>query len=73
MVSYQFYDEPKLETYRKDCNGKVFLLSEISNLISEYGLPSEEKSQVKESLKYDKYIEAQVWDDEIIKEFKTKA
>ncbi|WP_299261819.1 hypothetical protein [uncultured Aquimarina sp.] len=73
MVSYQFYDEPKLDTYRKDCNGRVFLLSEISSLINEYGLPSEAKSQAKESLKYDKYIEVQVWDDQIINEYKTKA
>ncbi|MEW7280025.1 hypothetical protein ABW636_15635 [Aquimarina sp. 2201CG1-2-11] len=73
MVSYQFYDEPKLEMYRKNCNGQVFLLSELSNLINEYGLPSEEKSRTEERLKYDKYIEAQVWDDEIVKEYKTKA
>lgn len=60
MVSYQFYDEPKLETYRKNCNGQVFLLNEINDLIEEYGLPSEEKSQIEERFKYDKYIEAQV-------------
>ncbi|MDN5215103.1 hypothetical protein QQ020_23680 [Fulvivirgaceae bacterium BMA12] len=72
MVSFQFYDEPKLKTYRKDCNGQVFLLSEINDLIGEYGLPTEEKCQTEERLKYDKYIEAQVWDDAIIKEYKTK-
>ena len=73
MVSFQFYDEPKLETYRKNCNGQIFLLNEINDLISEYGLPSEVKFQTEERLKYDKYIEAQVWDDKIIKEYKTKA
>lgn len=72
MVSFQFYDEPKLVTYRKDCNGQIFLLSEIKNLINEYGIPSEEKCQTEERLKYDKYIEAQVWDDEIIKAYETK-
>jgi hypothetical protein len=70
MVSFQFYDEPKLATYRKNCNGQVFILSEISNLINEYGLPTEEKSQTQENLKFDKYIEAQIWDDEIINEYK---
>ncbi|MCX2680497.1 hypothetical protein OOZ15_11140 [Galbibacter sp. EGI 63066] len=72
MVSFQFYDEPKLATYRKDYNGQVFLLSEINNLIREYGLPSEEKCLTEERLKYDRYIEAQVWDDRIIKEYKNK-
>lgn len=70
MVSFQFYDQPKLATYRKHCNGQVFLLSEISDLINAYGLPTEEKSQTHESLRFDKYIEAQVWDDEIINEYK---
>ena len=73
MVSYQFYDEPKLKTYRKNCNGQIFLLDEINDLIGEYGLPTERKSQSEERLKYDKYIEAQVWDDQIITKFKTKA
>jgi len=72
MISFQLYEEPKLVKYRKNCNGQVFLLSEISNLINKYGLPTEEKSQTLESLKYDKYIEAQVWNDEIINEYKTK-
>ena len=73
MVSFQFYDEPKLETYRKACNGKVFLLNEMNDLISEYGIPSDEKCLAEESLKYDKYIEAQIWDEEIISEYKNKA
>ncbi len=70
MVSFQFYDEPKLAVYRKDCNGRVFLLSEIDDVINEYGLPSDEKSQAEERFKYDRYIEVQVWDDEVINEYK---
>ena len=73
MVSFQFKDEPKLVAYKKDCNGQVFLMDEINDLINVYGLPTEEKSQNQESLKYDKYIEAQVWDDKIINEYKNKA
>lgn len=73
MVSYQLHDEPKLKTYQKDCNGQVFLLDEINTLIEAYGLPTEQKSQSEERLKYDKYIEVQVWDDEIIKSYKSKA
>ncbi|GAB1856491.1 hypothetical protein MHTCC0001_13260 [Flavobacteriaceae bacterium MHTCC 0001] len=71
MVSFQFFDEPKLSTYRKDCSGHVYLLSELNNLINTYGLPSEEKSRMKENSKFDKYIEAQVWDDEVVKTYKT--
>lgn len=38
MVSFQFYDQPKLEAYRKECNGQVFVLNEINDLIKVYGL-----------------------------------
>lgn len=66
MVSFQFYDEPKLKMYRKDCNGEVFLLKEITQVIEKYGLPSEDKWSNYEEQKYDRYIEAQVWDEEMI-------
>ncbi len=71
MVSFQFHDEPKLDTYRKDCNGQVFLLNELNDLIATYGLPSEEKSEAEERFKYDKYIEVQLWDDKVIKKYKS--
>ncbi|WP_109302697.1 hypothetical protein [Aquimarina sp. AU474] len=70
MVSFQFHDEPKLEMYRKKCNGQVFMFSEINSLIDEFGMPSEEKWQSIEKMKYDRYIEVQVWDDEVVKKFK---
>lgn len=69
MVSFQFYDEPKLAAYRKDCNGQIYLLNELKNLIDVYGLPSEKKSELEEGLKYDKYIETQVWNNSIIKKY----
>ncbi|WP_378187074.1 hypothetical protein ACE939_01840 [Aquimarina sp. W85] len=72
MVSFQLYDEPKLATYRKDCNGHVFLLDEMNDLIKNYGVPSNEKCNAEERFKYEKYIEVQVWDDEIINEYKTR-
>lgn len=67
MVSFQFHDEPKLGIYRKPCNGQVFLLDEIMEVIDQYGLPSEEKWQNEEASKYDRYIEVQVWDDDLVK------
>ncbi|GAA4273047.1 hypothetical protein U6A24_07210 [Aquimarina gracilis] len=72
MVSFQFHDEPKLATYRKACNGQVYLLNELEELVKGYGLPSENKWNSKEALKYDRYIEVQIWDDTIIKEFQNK-
>ncbi|UZO79720.1 hypothetical protein NBT05_12245 [Aquimarina sp. ERC-38] len=70
MVSFQFYDEPKLKTYRKECNGQIFRIEELEKLIREYGLPSDDQLIVEESNKYDKYIEAQVWDDTVINRYK---
>lgn len=72
IVSFQLYDEPKLATYRKDCNGQVFMLDEMNDVIKDYGIPSDETRQAEDRLSYDKYIEAQVWDDEIINEYKNK-
>lgn len=69
MVSFQFHDEPKLATYRKDANGKVFLLDELPHLINTHGLPDERVWKSVESSKYDRYIEAQLWDDELIKPY----
>lgn len=72
MVSFQFHDEPKLATYRKKANGKVFLLNEIEEVIKLHGVPSEKKWESEEAMKYDRYIEAQVWDNKIIDTYKTK-
>ena len=57
MVLFQFYDEPKLATYRKDANGKVFLLNEIEEIIKVHGIPTEEKWRSQEEMKYDRCIE----------------
>ena len=73
MVSFQFYDEPKLGKFRKEFNGKVFLLDEIKELIGKHGLPSEDKWKFQEEMKYDRYIEAQLWDDTLIKAYQNKA
>ena len=72
MVSFQLNDEPKLETYRKKCNGQVFLLNEIEDLVSQYGFPMTKRWQSEEAMKYDRYIEAQVWNDSIIKKCEIK-
>lgn len=72
MVSFQIHDEPKLAVYKKDYNGKVFLLNELKTLIKKYNLPSEEKWQSQENMKYDRYIEVQVWDNFLIEKYRNK-
>lgn len=71
MVSFQIFEEPKLELYRKGCNGHVFLLDELDDLIKVYGLPSEDRSLTSKRLAYDKYIEAQLWDDDVIHSYRS--
>jgi len=73
MISFQLHDDPKLAVYQKECNGQVFLLHEIDELINEYGLPSEVKWQSEEKMKYDRYVEVQVWDDSVIKKYKSNS
>lgn len=66
MVSFQFHDEPKLATYRKECNGKIFTLRDLKGLVDEYGIPSKDKWESEEKMKYDRYIEVQVWDNSFL-------
>ncbi len=72
MVSFQINDEPKLSTYKKEYNGKVYLLNEITELLDKHGLPSKKIWETHEKMKYDRYIEVQVWDDFLIKEYQLK-
>ncbi len=46
------------------------MIDDLDELISTYGYPSEEIWKSQEKMKYDRYIEAQVWDDAIIKAYK---
>jgi len=72
MISFQLHDEPQYAAYRKEYNGQVFLLNEMDDLITKYGLPTEEKWKTEEKMNYDRYIEVQVWDDLIVNEYKLK-
>ena len=52
-----------------DYHGKVFTLSEILSIISEKGMPEDEwHTNLPNTLA--PYIEAQVWNHEILEEFK---
>ena len=50
---------------RKPYHGQVFALPEIREVISKYGLPGE-RWKTDPTMKYDKFIEVQVWDDKPI-------
>jgi hypothetical protein len=60
MISYWLKDQADKVFYHPEYHGKVFNLSEISQIISDFGIPHEEW-RTEESRKYDLFIEAQVW------------
>ena len=56
------------DLYRKPIHGQVFTLEEIIEVIQEYGMPGD-KWKTEEHWRYDRFIEAQVWDDRPIWKF----
>lgn len=62
MVSYWLREQYQSTYYHPEYHGQVFLLDEISQIIDEFGIPSEEW-RTGEDRKYDFFIEAQVWDN----------
>ena len=56
----------------KPYHGKVFLLDELKGVVDKYGLPADDTSLDYDSYwlrDFEKYIEFQVWEDEIIQPF----
>lgn len=53
---------------RKPIYGQVFTLEEIVEIVQKYGMPGD-KWKTEEYWRYDRFIEAQVWDDRPIWEF----
>jgi hypothetical protein len=56
------YDEHAAD--RRSYHGKVFTLDEIGQVIAEFGMPAAERWQPAQSVKFDRFIEVQLWDDE---------
>ncbi len=56
------------DPYRKPIHGQVFAVEEITEVVQEYGMPGD-KWKTEEYWRYDRFIEAQVWDDRPIWEF----
>lgn len=69
-VSFTYPDSYVAFTSKtKPYHGKVFLLTELESVIAKYGLPADDTSANYDSYwtrDFEKYIEFQVWEDEII-------
>ncbi len=68
MFSYQLGRDKNPEYYQPEYHGKVFLLSEILSLIEEKGEFTEDWWG-KLPADFFPYIEAQVWNHKIVKEY----
>jgi hypothetical protein len=55
-------------SYRKEYHGQVFTLSEIKEVVAKVGMPANRPKNDPTPV-YDKFIEAQVWDDRPIKRY----
>ena len=66
MASLPIATQDHHARHRKDYHGRVFTLDEIGGVVARFGLPGE-RWQREPSMLYDRFIEAQVWDDRPIK------
>jgi len=69
MISYQLSEDENFKDKRKACNGQIYTLDELDDLIRTYGLPSEDKWKNDERFTFDRYIEVQVWDFKPIQDY----
>lgn len=53
--------------HRKQYHGKVFTLDEIRSAVAEFGMPGD-RWKTEPAMKYDKFIEVQIWDDRPLKD-----
>ncbi|MCA1444554.1 hypothetical protein I6F07_31105 [Ensifer sp. IC4062] len=54
--------------YRKPYHGHVFTLDEIRSVVAEFGMPGG-RCETEPAMKYDKFIEVQIWDDRPLKDY----
>ena len=62
MASLPIATRDDLRLQRKRHHGQVFTLGEIEAVVAEFGMPGE-RWKTDPTMKYDKFIEVQVWDD----------
>lgn len=72
-TSFTFPDSyVALSSDEKPYHGKVFLLTELKSVVCQYGMPKDEQPLNYQSYwkgDFEKYIEFQVWEDEIVQPF----
>lgn len=77
MISFTYPDSmpsfniPRVErgkSYLKPFHGQVFTKDEITEVVNTYGLPGD-RWKVEEAWRYDRFIEAQIWDVRPIERF----
>ena len=72
-VSFTYPDSyVALSSDTKPYHGKVFLLDELESVVAKYGLPADDTSLDYDSYwigDFEKYIEFQIWEAEIIQPF----
>lgn len=61
MISYWLKSKTDRAFYHPEYHGKVFRLSEIYDIVNQFGIPTSEW-KTDTTRKYDLFIEAQVWD-----------
>lgn len=75
-TSFTFPDSyVALSSNERPYHGQVFLLSELESVVSRYGIPKDEKPSDYQSYwkgNFEKYIEFQLWEDEIVQPFITE-
>jgi hypothetical protein len=67
MASLPIATNDEHRPHRKAYHGQVFTLDEIRLVVSEFGMPGD-RWMTDPTMKYDKFIEVQVWDDRPIRE-----
>ncbi len=66
MASFPIGTQPEHMPLRKEYHGRVFVLDEIIDVVARFGMPGD-RWKTDPSMRYDKFIEVQVWDDRPIK------
>ncbi|TIU83466.1 MAG: hypothetical protein E5V86_10880 [Mesorhizobium sp.] len=62
MASLPIATNDEHRFHRKQYHGKVFTLDEIEAVVAEFGMPGD-RWKTDPAMKYDKFIEVQVWDE----------
>jgi hypothetical protein len=55
------------ELYNQELNGRIFTIEEVLNLVTENKIPQNVQMDTAYGYKFEFYIEAQVWDWDILK------